>query len=207
MAAEAVLFDYSGVLTTGFTVPTENVPYDADLVFSEMATALSSIDAHPWHALERGEISLVEFIAGIEEVAPGAGVLFAVGSEHNVMANLDLLQHRIDLVRELAKGGVALALVTNNVAEWQPLWRNDLLDGLFDVIIDSAEVGMRKPDAEIYELALSRLGIADASRAIFVDDFEWNVAGAMAVGMDAMHCTQDLDLRAALLARLPELES
>lgn len=199
MAVEAVLFDYSGVLTGNFTFPTEDVPYDPDLLFTEMTKALATADTHPWHALERGEISLDHFVREIEQLVPGASMLFDVDSEHNVMGTLELNQIRIDLVRELGERGIKLALVTNNVAEWQPLWRTDLLEDLFAVVIDSAEVGLRKPDAPIYELALARLGVDDPSSAVFVDDFEWNVAGAKAIGMHAVHCSQDTDLRAELL--------
>ena len=53
-----------------------------------------------------------------------------------------------------------MALLTNNVREWEPLWRAKLpdIDEIFEVIVDSAFVGMRKPDREIYTLTLERLG-------------------------------------------------
>lgn len=200
MAIEAVLFDYSGVLTTGFTFPTEDVPYDPERLFTEMVTALSTSDGHAWHDLERGAISLAEFIEQIEQIVPGAGVLFAVGSEHNVMANLDLLDDRLALVGEIRDRGLRTGLVTNNVAEWRPLWRDDLPHGLFDVIVDSADVGCRKPDPEIYQLALAQLEVADPANAVFIDDFEWNVVGAKSVGMHAVHCTADTDMRRDLLS-------
>ena len=66
----------------------------------------------------------------------------------------------IDFVRELRGRGVRAALLTNNVREWEPLWRAKLpeVDELFEVVVDSAFVGLRKPDPAIYELTLERLG-------------------------------------------------
>ena len=198
MAIEAVLFDYSGVLTTSLHMPTEDVPYDPDALLSEMITVLASPEANPWHELERGEISLDAYIEYAETRVPGAGVLFTVDSEQNVMASLELLQDRIVIVRELKERGLRVGLVTNNVAEWQPFWLPRLPVDLFEVVIDSAAVGHRKPEPAIYELALAQLGIDEPSAVVFVDDFEWNVDGAVAVGMVGLHCPSELDLRASL---------
>ena len=57
------------------------------------------------------------------------------------------------------------------------------VDELFDDVVDSSAVGMRKPNPAIYELALARLGVTDTSRSVFLDDFEPNVAAARALAM------------------------
>ena len=82
-----------------------------------------------------------------------------------------------------------MALLTNNVREWEPLWRPMLpVDEIFELVVDSAFVGMRKPDPEIYELTLGRLrerdGLADldAAECVFVDDIEVNVEAARDAG-------------------------
>lgn len=199
---EAVLFDYSGVLTTSLHLPTENVPYDPDAVLSEMIAALASPDANPWHELERGEISLDAYCEHVEQIAPGASVLFSADSEHNVMANLVLIEDRVEVVREIRTRGLRAGLVTNNVAEWQRHWLPRLPTGLFEIVIDSAAVGHRKPEPQIYELAMQRMGITDPSTVLFVDDFEWNVAGAIAVGMAGLHCTRATHLRTELFNAL-----
>ena len=65
-----------------------------------------------------------------------------------------------------------MALLTNNVREWEPLWRSMLpVDEIFELVVDSAFVGCRKPDPEIYEITLERLGLA-AGSCLFVDDVE-----------------------------------
>lgn len=197
MTIRAVLFDYSGVMTENFSVPTENTPYDIDAVYTEMAASMMNQEAHPWHELERREMSLADWIAYVESRVVGAGALFEVGSEFNVMANLALRADRVALVQRLRSEGLAVALVTNNVAEWQPLWLPNLPPDLFDLVIDSSAVGCRKPEPEIYRLALEGLGVA-ASDAVFVDDFPWNVEGAEAVGLRGVHCGPDVDLDAAV---------
>jgi putative hydrolase of the HAD superfamily len=89
--------------------------------------------------------------------------------------------------RALRERGLRLALLTNNVREWEPLWRPKLpVDELFELVVDSAFVGMRKPDPEIYELTLSRLGLP-AHACVFLDDIDVNVATAVELGMKGIH--------------------
>jgi putative hydrolase of the HAD superfamily len=74
------------------------------------------------------------------------------------------------------------------VREWEPLWRAKLpeLDELFELVVDSAFVGLRKPDPEIYTLTLERLGGVRADECVFVDDLEPNCEAARALGMAAV---------------------
>ena len=91
-------------------------------------------------------------------------------------------------MRELKHAGHRMALLTNNVREWEPLWRTMLpVDEIFELVVDSAFVGMRKPDHEIYELTLERLEGIPAEACLFVDDIEVNCEAARAVGMAAVH--------------------
>jgi putative hydrolase of the HAD superfamily len=80
-----------------------------------------------------------------------------------------------------------VGLLTNNVKEWGG-WRDLYPTGLFDVVIDSSEVGVRKPDPAIYRLACEGLGVAP-ERASFVDDIDSNVEGARAFGLVAIQFT------------------
>jgi epoxide hydrolase-like predicted phosphatase len=92
--------------------------------------------------------------------------------------------HRI---RELKRDGLALALLTNNVKEFGDAWRATFpVDELFDVVVDSSAVGMRKPDERIYRLTCDRLGV-EPTAAVFIDDNRDNVAAAHAVGMEVVH--------------------
>ena len=93
----------------------------------------------------------------------------------------------VDVVRELRVHGVRTSLVTNNVAEFRPRWWASLpFEELFDDIVDSHEVGVRKPSPAIYVLAMRRVGLDDPSRGVFLDDAARNVAGARAVGLHAI---------------------
>ena len=201
MAIDVVLFDYSGVMTSDFTVPTDGVPYDIDALFTEMIGAMMNEREHPWHALERGEITLDAFIADVESRVPHAGAAFAADSPLNVMANLSLRPDRVELVRSLRSSDVRVGLVTNNVAEWAPLWQPALGDDLFEVVIDSSAVGHRKPEAAIYELAVDRFDVT-ADQALFIDDWTWNVDGAVAAGLHGLHYDGDVELGPAIRERL-----
>ena len=82
--------------------------------------------------------------------------------------------------------GYRMALLTNNVREWELRWRALApIDEIFELVIDSAFVGMRKPDPEIYELTVTGLGVP-ASECLFIDDIEVNCEAARAAGMSAV---------------------
>jgi putative hydrolase of the HAD superfamily len=98
--------------------------------------------------------------------------------------------------------GYRMALLTNNVREWESRWRAMApIDDIFEIVVDSAFVGMRKPDPEIYDMTVRRLGVP-AQACLFVDDLEPNCAAARDAGMqaivyrDAEQAT--IDIRAAL---------
>ena len=96
----------------------------------------------------------------------------------------------IEFVGEQRRRGLRTALLTNNVREWEPLWRAKLpeLDEIFELVVDSAFVGMRKPEPGIYELTVERLGGGlRLEECLFVDDIELNCEAARALGMTAVH--------------------
>ena len=112
----------------------------------------------------------------------------------------------MDFIRRL-RARVQVGMITN---AW-PGVRHALettfaIADAFDPLVVSAEVGLAKPDPRIYQLMLERLGLGPAE-AVFVDDFEDNVAGARWVGMQAVHFTSTPQAMAAvrsLIAPKPE---
>jgi putative hydrolase of the HAD superfamily len=107
----------------------------------------------------------------------------------------------IGLMAGLKGRGFRMAMLTNNVREWEPLWRAFLpVDEIFETVVDSGFVGMRKPDPEIYRLTLSRLDGIDAEECLFVDDIEVNCEAARAEGLQAVHFTDNE-------SAIPEIES
>jgi putative hydrolase of the HAD superfamily len=113
----------------------------------------------------------------------------------------------LDFLRELKASGYRLALLTNNVREWERRWRTQLpVDELFSLVVNSAHEGVRKPDPRIYRVLLDRLDAA-ASQCLFVDDDSGNCAAARALGMNVIPFTTTEDaiqeMRAALRQALP----
>jgi putative hydrolase of the HAD superfamily len=93
----------------------------------------------------------------------------------------------IEAVQMVRAKGLRTAIVTNNIREYGDAWRSRLpLDELFDLVVDSCEEGVRKPDPVIFRTALDRLGVSEPSRAIFLDDFAGNVTAARELGMRAI---------------------
>jgi putative hydrolase of the HAD superfamily len=90
----------------------------------------------------------------------------------------------IDFLGDLRERGLRLAMCTNNVREWEPLWRPMIpaIDELFETVVDSGFVGTRKPEPEIYGIVLERMEV-DGPECVFVDDLEINCAAAAEAGM------------------------
>jgi putative hydrolase of the HAD superfamily len=187
---EAVVSDFGGVLTTPLLEAFERVQDGIDVppeaYGDAMAHSVRHDGVHPLFALERGEITEREFLARVERgLAEAAGIrvsLHGLGARlmDALAPNRELFDHHRALQRDR---GLHFALCTNNVREWEPLWRPKLpIDELFEVVVDSAFVGTRKPEPEIYTLTLERLGLPAAACA-FVDDLEVNVEAALDAGM------------------------
>ncbi len=185
-----VISDFGGVLTSPLFDAFERLQGE-DTITPEaygqaMAHSLAHDGVHPLFALERGEITEAEFLARLErelEALLGRPVPLH-GFAARLMDALDPNRELFDHYRSLrAEHGLRFALCTNNVREWEPLWRPKLpIDELFDVVVDSAFVGTRKPEPEIYAITLERFGLP-AEACAFVDDLEVNVEAARELGM------------------------
>ena len=97
----------------------------------------------------------------------------------------------VGFIHDLRDAGIPRAILTNNVREFRQWWW-PLMDfaELFDVIVDSHEVGMRKPNPDIYHHTLRALN-AEAHRTAFLDDLEANVHAARQLGLHGIHVTED----------------
>ena len=187
---DVLICDFGGVLTTplqaGFLAYQEESGVSLEELGTAMARATEEHGDHPLFMLERGEIPETEFGARLERHLGGhfdANRLRTLFFER-LEPNTPMIQ----LVRDLRGDGIRAALLTNNVREWEPLWRAKLpeIDELFEVVVDSAFVGLRKPDPAIYSLTLERLGGVAAERCVFVDDLEVNCDAARELGMTAV---------------------
>lgn len=187
----AVISDFGGVLT--------NPLVEAFLAFQEHsgisledlgkamhAAAQERPSEHPLFMLEKGLITEDEFLRRLEAHLPEGSRL--EGFSEIWFNALHPNEELIGYMRGLRERGLRMALLTNNVREWEPHWRAKLpaLDEIFEVIVDSAYVGMRKPEPEIYHLTVERIRGVEMHECLFLDDMEVNVAAARELGMRAV---------------------
>ena len=193
MAITTVISDFGGVLTTPLVQAFAAVQDDNGIPFEELGHAMARINEaegkHPLYELEKGRISEPDFLDKIgDELEPVLGHRPEMHRFREVY--FDALQPNepmIELMRKAKAAGFRMAMLTNNVKEWEPLWRSMLpVDEIFELVVDSAFVEMRKPEPEIYELILERLG-TPAAECLFVDDVEINCEAASALGLAAVH--------------------
>jgi putative hydrolase of the HAD superfamily len=187
---DVLICDFGGVLTTpleaGFLAYQDESGLPLEDLGTAMGRAAEEHGDHPLYMLERGEITEPEFGARIEAHLHSA---FDLGRLRELfMERLERNEDMIAFVRDLRGRGLRTALLTNNVREWEPLWRAKLpeIDELFGVVVDSAFVGLRKPDPAIFELTLERLGGVPPERCVFVDDLDVNCDAARGLGMAAV---------------------
>jgi putative hydrolase of the HAD superfamily len=188
----ALISDFGGVLTTplsaGFLAYQEEAPISLEDLGRGMQAAAEVYGEHPLHSLERGEISEQEFARRLAEQLQDGFDLARLRELY--FERIDPNGPMIEFISEQRRRGLRTALLTNNVREWEPLWRAKLpeLDEIFEIVVDSAFVGMRKPEPEIYELTLERLGGGlRAEDCLFIDDVEINCDAARELGMRAVH--------------------
>ncbi len=207
---DAVLFDYGGVMT-GPVGDSIRAWHESDGIdpasFTRTLKQWLSRTVNwetPIHQLETGEISIEEFerffaaelttVVGAAPEAPGIiGRMFAgMRPDPEMFA----------LVEELRDCGVRVGLLSNS---WGNTYPRKRIDALFDPVVISGEIRLRKPQAAIYQHALDQLGGVPAGRVLFVDDAEPNIIGAQTVGLRALLHTSPRCTRAALAALVPAL--
>jgi len=195
MGIRAVISDFGGVLTTplfhSFLAFQDETGISAETLGVTMQRIAEREGEHPLFELERGRMTEADFLDAL-----GAELATELGREPELhrfseiyFEALDPNEPMIELMRDLRRRGYRMALLTNNVREWEPLWRGMLpVDEIFELIVDSAFVGVRKPEPGIYELTIERLGGGiGAAECLFVDDVEDNLATARELGMAAVH--------------------
>lgn len=198
-AIDTVIFDLGGVLSlSGRAIDmARRFPSHPPEVVMRVLMGDYAHDAdHPWHRLERGEISMDEYRAAVAPLIAAAGLVASepppdLKKRSGLNFAFVLSEPMFALVDDLRASGLRVGVLTNNVRELRSRWW-DLVDfpSLFHDIVDSHEVGLRKPDPAIYHLALDRLG-AQASRTAFLDDMLVNVEAARGVGMHGVLVEDD----------------
>ena len=203
-----IVADFGGVLSTplapAFDVVLEHYALGPTALGRAMIALERERAVHPLHELETGVLGEAEFYALL-----GARLGEQLGREIALDDFADRYWNALGrndaLIAHLAgkrSDGYRMGLLTNNVREWAPRWRAMLpVDALFDVVVDSADVGLRKPDPAIYALTQERLGVR-GEEIVFLDDFESNCEAARAAGWTAVRFDDTVQTIAALDAVL-----
>ena len=195
MAVKAVISDFGGVLTTpllgSFMALQDEIGIEPGTLGRAMQRIAERDGQHPLFELERGRVSEADFLETLtRELEPELGHRPQLYRFSEIYFDaLEVNEPMIGVMRGARDRGFRMALLTNNIREWEPLWRAMLpVDEIFDVVVDSAFVGMRKPEPEIYELTVERLGDGvRPAECLFVDDVEVNVDAARSLGMQTVH--------------------
>jgi putative hydrolase of the HAD superfamily len=187
MDVKAVLFDFGGVLSTS--------PFEAFARYERerglpdrFLRGLNAANHHDnaWAHLERGDVTLDEFCRLYEQEALAAGHE-VVGRDVLALLRGDLRPEMITAVRRCSER-LLTGLLTNNFVGMSAAdgfsEMRELLD-LFDAVVESSQVGVRKPEPRFYELACDALGIEPA-QAVFLDDLGVNLKPAKAMGMQTI---------------------
>jgi putative hydrolase of the HAD superfamily len=189
-----VISDFGGVLTTPLIQSFAAVQDQTGVPFEALANAMAKIQEedgrHPLFELETGKLTEVNFLRRLGEVLePALGHRPELHRFREIYFDaLDPNEPMIDLMREAKERGHRMGLLTNNIREWEPLWRSMLpVDEIFEVVVDSGFVGCRKPDREIYDLTLQRMGDPAPEECLFIDDTDVNCDTARELGMSAVH--------------------
>lgn len=188
----AIISDFGGVLTTPLHGAFQAFQDTSGVPLAELGTAMAAIGArlgvNPLFELETGRLSEAEFLSdiGVQLSEQLGRTIDMEGFGERYFAHLEPNEHMIGYMRELRERGYKLAICTNNVREWEHRWRAMLpVEEIFDVVVDSAFVGSRKPEPRIYELTLEALGV-EAGSALLIDDIEANCTGARELGIHAV---------------------
>ena len=186
---EAVITDFGGVLTSPLLDSFAAFQNSSGISLGSLGRAMAAVaardGANPLFELETGRITEAQFLGSLAaELTQQLGRSVELhGFGERYFAHLHPNEHMIHYMRSLRQRGLRLAICTNNVREWESRWRAMLpIDEIFDVVVDSAFVGTRKPEPRIYEITLERVG-ASADRAVFIDDVEDNCDAARALGI------------------------
>jgi putative hydrolase of the HAD superfamily len=207
---KVIVSDFGGVLTSPLIKSFLAVQDEIGISVEQFGKAMKRIEdrdgSHPLFELEKGETTEVEFLAKLADaIEPELGHRPELHRFKEIYFDaLDPNEPMIELMHELKAQGLRMALLTNNVKEWEPLWRTMLpVDEIFEFVVDSAFVGVRKPDREIYDIVLERLGDGiQPEQLLFIDDIEHNVTAARELGWAAVHYREPKQAMAEIRAAL-----
>lgn len=199
----AVIFDLGGVV---FPSPIDVFrAYEREQGLPERflsEVVLTDPDGGAWARLERGELSVAEFCTEFEAECTRAGQTIDASAVMNAVGEgFAPRPEMVAAITAIREHGLQTGALTNNWVADEPREGGlDSLIGVFDVVVESAVEGVRKPDSRIYELACERLGVRP-DESVFLDDLGVNLKAARALGMTTIKVADP----AAALAELADV--
>lgn len=193
-----VVFDYGEVIS--------HAPSDADRRHLEHDAGVHEVPERArrfWSAydatrdaLDQGTLSIAEYWSGI---ARAVDARFSDAQITRLWLTdfrswLTVNDETLDLLTELREGGTRMALLSNAGRDFGSYFRDGALGDFFEAAFVSGELGVLKPEAAIFEIALDRLGISPP-RMLFIDNKEVNVRGATSLGIEGHTFTGAAALR------------
>jgi len=178
-----LLIDWGGVMTTNLLASFEAFCESEGLDPEALAGAFrgNKQARELLFAFEEGRIDEAEFELGLAELL---GVSSAEGLIDRLFSGSSAEQDMVGAVRTARRAGVRTGLISNSWGTSR--YPHPLLEELFDGIVLSGEVGIRKPAPRIYELGAESIGLAP-DQCVFVDDLPFNLPPAEALGMATIH--------------------
>ncbi len=191
---EAVVFDWGGVITIPPGPVIEKLYKEVDIDQKKLRTRRAEYrDDDPdsqFAKLERGELSLDAYLTWSHSDLPGAEAIWDPTSPHFLFSHLKVVPEVVNRISQLRQRGLITGLLTNNIAEAWPVVTETLdVEKLFDVVVNSAFVGMRKPEERIYTHLLEELEM-EPENVLFLDDNRLNVDAARARGIQVIEVTE-----------------
>jgi epoxide hydrolase-like predicted phosphatase len=191
---DAVVFDFGGVLITPITNKLSILAQRGGVSVDQMLELLmgpryESTPDHPWHRAERGEVAIADLQELVAPFAAEAGIALH-GDEMDLLFEQNFSYNRsvIDRIAALRDQGYRTALLTNSMKEFRPVLAAGIDLDRFDLVVDSSEVGLRKPEPEIYRHVTDALAV-DPERIVYLDDFAHNLGPALEIGWTVIHVT------------------
>ncbi|GAA2992595.1 HAD family phosphatase [Streptosporangium longisporum] len=206
---KGVLIDWGGVLTVGLSQAVAEWIVDERLDATHYRQVMNELISHAYegsgngenaiHALERGEMSGLDFerhladrLVTTDGVPPEAEGLLS-----RMFSRFHRVEPMYEMLRAVRAAGLRTCLLSNS---WANEYPREGWDDVFDEVVISGEIGMRKPEPRIFEHALGRIGLA-GEECVFVDDIETNIEAARRLGIVGVH-HREPDLTIAELERL-----
>lgn len=198
----AVLWDFGGVILTSPFAAFERYEHEVGLPagFIRQVNATNP-HGNAWARLERSDITVEEFVIEFEEEARALGGTLS-GQRVVELLSGDLRPEMVTALRRLRSAGYVQACLTNNVANGRGGdQRPELIEvmAIFDLVVESSKLGVRKPEPRFYELACELLAV-EPSACVFLDDLGINLKPARDMGMTTIKVSDPASALAELEA-------